>query len=243
MIVARKKKEPEASVGAPLFMATYGDMVTLILCFFVLLFAMSTIDAQKFEKMIVSFRGSLGVTRGGRAQEEDSNPFGGESSRAAGSAPRYELDTKSVARTIEAYLKKEELEKSIQVRINQRGITVSMSDQFMFDSGSAELKPAAKRTLSMIASMVKDIAPAVAVEGHTDNVPLLGGIYRNNWGLSAARSASVVTWFEEDSQYPADALQIVGYGSARPVVPNDTAANRSLNRRVDIVFLSQYPNE
>lgn len=241
--MARKKSEPPSSPGAPLFMATYGDMVTLILCFFVLLFAMSTIDAQKFQKMVISFRGSLGVMKGGEAMEEAQAPFGGEEGQAPGSAPRYEMDTQSVARTVEAYLRRENLEKSIQVHVNQRGITVSMSDQFMFDSGSAELKPAAKRTLTMIASIVRDIAPAVAVEGHTDNVPLTGGVYRNNWGLSAARSASVVTWLEEDNQYPDDALQLVGYGSSKPVVPNDSAANRSLNRRVDIVFLSQHPKE
>ena len=239
--MARKKKEEAAGPGAPLFMATYGDMVTLILCFFVLLFAMSTIDAQKFQKMIISFRGSLGVLRGGQSQEETNQPFGGESGQGPGSTPRYESDTQSVARTIEAYLKNEGLEKAAQLRIDQRGITVSMSDQFMFDSGSAELKTAAKRTLSMIASMVRDIAPAVAVEGHTDSNPLQGGIYRNNWGLSAARSASVVSWLEDDGKYPSDALQIVGFGSSKPIVPNDTPANRSLNRRVDIVFLSQYP--
>ena len=239
--MARKKKEESAPAGAPLFMATYGDMVTLLLCFFVLLFAMSTIDAQKFQKMVISFKGSLGVLKGGKSQEEISMPFGGESGQAPGSSPRYEMDIQSVARTVEAYLKNEGLEKSAQLRVDQRGITVSMSDQFMFDSGSAELKSGAKRTLSMIASMVRDIAPAVAVEGHTDSNPLEGGIYRNNWGLSAARSASVVTWLEVDGKYPPDALQIVGFGSTKPLVPNDTAAHRSLNRRVDIVFLSQYP--
>lgn len=239
--MAREKKQPEASPGAPLFMATYGDMVTLILCFFVLLFAMSTIDAQKFQKMVLSLRGSLGVMKGGKAQEQATLPFGGERGTASGSAPRYEMDTQSVSKTIQAYLVKEGLDKSIQVRVDQRGITVSMSDQFLFDSGSAELKPGARRTLSMLASMVRDVAPAAAVEGHTDATPLSGGIYRNNWGLSAARAASVVNWLEVDGKYPADALQAVGYGSTKPIVPNDTPANKSLNRRVDIVFLSQYP--
>jgi len=241
--MARKPRPEDKQISCPLWMGTWGDMISLLFCFFVLLFAMSTIDAQKFEKLAISLRGSLGVMKGGRAQEEASNQFGGESGREPGSAPRYELDIRSVARTVESYLKNEGLEKSIQLRVNQRGITVSMSDQFMFDSGSAELKPAAKRTLSMIAGLVRDISPAVAVEGHTDSDPLQGGIYRNNWGLSAARSASVVTWLEEDGKYDPVALQIVGYGSARPIVPNDTAANRSLNRRVDIVFLSQYPKE
>ena len=242
--MARKKVEEDKGITCPLWMGTWGDMISLLLCFFVLLFAMSTIDAQKFEQLAISLRGSLGVMKGGRAQEETMPyPFGGERGLAPGSAPRYEMDIKSVARSVEAYLKNEGLDKSIQLQVNQRGITVSMSDQFMFDSGSAELKPAAKRTLSMIADMIRDIAPAVAVEGHTDSNPLQGGIYRNNWGLSAARSASVVTWLDEDGKYAPGALQIVGYGSARPVVPNDTAANRSLNRRVDIVFLSQYPKE
>jgi chemotaxis protein MotB len=239
--MARKRKKEDPPLGAPLFMATWGDMVSLLLCFFVLLFAMSTVDSQKFQKMALSLRGSLGVLKGGKTQEETALVFGGESGQGPGTSPRYEMDINSVARTVESYLKKEELDKSVSVRIDQRGITVSMSDQFMFDSGSAELKAAAKRTLSMIASMIKDIAPSVAVEGLTDNNPFFGGIYRNNWGLSAARAASVVTWLEADNQYPADALQIVGYGSARPIVPNDSAANRSLNRRVDIVFLSQHP--
>ncbi|MCL2767329.1 MAG: flagellar motor protein MotB [Synergistaceae bacterium] len=240
--MARKKLEEDRPVSCPLWLGTWGDLVSLLMCFFVLLFALSTIDAQKFEQLAISLRGSLGVMKGGRAQEETMpNPFGGESGLAPGSAPRYEMDIRSVARTVEAYLKSEGLEKSAQLRVDQRGITVSMSDQFMFDSGSAELKSAAKRTLSMIASMVKDIAPAVAVEGHTDSNSLAGGIYRNNWGLSAARAASVVTWLEEDGHYPPNALQIVGYGSTKPIVPNDTAANRSLNRRVDIVFLSQHP--
>jgi chemotaxis protein MotB len=242
MIMARKKKD-EGSKGpsCPLYMATWGDMVGLLLCFFVLLFAMSTMDAQKFERIAISLRGSLGMLKGGKAQEETQLPFGGGSRQGAGHAQRHEMDIRNVARTVEAYLKKEALEISVQIRIDQRGITVSMSDQFMFDSGSAELKPAAKRTLSMIASIVRDVAPAVAVEGHTDSNPLVGGIYRNNWGLSAARAASVVTWLEADDKYPSNAMQIVGFGSTKPIVPNDTAANRSLNRRVDIVFLSQYP--
>jgi len=241
--MAGRKKKATGSGGpsCPLYMATWGDMVGLLLCFFVLLFAMSTMDAQKFERIAISLRGSLGVLKGGKSQEQTQLPFGGESRQGAGYTERHEMDIRSVARSIEAYLKREDLEKSIQIRIDQRGITVSMSDQFMFESGSAELKPAARRTLSMIASMVRDVAPAVAVEGHTDSNPLTGGIYRNNWGLSAARASSVVTWLEADDKYPSNALQIVGYGSTRPIVPNDTAANRSLNRRVDIVFLSQYP--
>jgi chemotaxis protein MotB len=223
-------------------MATYGDMVTLVLCFFVLLFAMSSVDSQKFQKALLSLRGSLGVMKGGTTVEVATEPnTSGEEGASAGSAPRYEMNTQHVAYTINSYLRSEGLDKSIQVTINQRGVAVSISDQFLFDSGSAVLKSDGKRVLYKIASLVRDEVPAVSVEGHTDSVPLRGGIYRDNWGLSSARAAVVVSYLESDGGIAPQKLQAVGYSSYRPVVPNDEADHRALNRRVDIVFLSQYP--
>jgi chemotaxis protein MotB len=242
--MARKSKPQESAPGAPLFMATYGDMVTLILCFFVLLFAMSSIDAQKFQKLILSLRGSLGVMSEGRSMEDTATEvFSGQEGQAAGSSPRYEMDTQSISRAIQSYLNTEGLAQDIVVRVDQRGVTVSMSDGFLFDSGSAEVKPRARRVLVMLSDMVRSVVPAVAVEGHTDSTPLRGGIYRDNWGLSAARAASVVTVLETDGGLNPKKLQAVGYGSREPIVPNETPAQRALNRRVDIVLLSQYPKE
>ncbi|MDR1875291.1 MAG: flagellar motor protein MotB [Synergistaceae bacterium] len=239
-----KKKAPEAAPGAPLFMATYGDMVTLILCFFVLLFAMSSIDAQKFQKAVISLQHSLGVLKGGKTTEESSltTPNAGEEGRDAGSSERIELDTRHVAHTIESYLRTEGLDKLINVTINQRGVAVSLSDQFLFNSGSAELKPDGQRVLYKIATLIRNDVPAVSVEGHTDSVPLRGGIYRDNWGLSASRAAAVATWLET-SGLPSQKLQAVGYASTHPVVPNDSPEHRALNRRVELVFLSQYPKQ
>jgi chemotaxis protein MotB len=240
--MARKKKAPSAPAGAPLYMATYGDMVTLVLCFFVLLFAMSSVDAQKFQKALLSLRGSLGVLKGGTTVEATVEPnTSGEEAKAAGSAPRHEMNTQHVAYTINSYLRSEGLDKSIQVTINQRGVAVSISDQFLFESGSAVLKPDGKRVLYKIATLVREEVPAVSVEGHTDAVPLRGGIYRDNWGLSSARAAVVVSYLAAEAGVAPQKLQAVGYSSYRPMVPNDTPEHRALNRRVDIVFLSQYP--
>jgi chemotaxis protein MotB len=183
--MARKKKAPPAPAGAPLYMATYGDMVTLVLCFFVLLFAMSSVDAQKFQKALLSLRGSLGVLKGGTTVEPTVEPnTSGEEAKAPGASPRQEMNTQHVAYTINSYLRSEGLDKSIQVTINQRGVAVSISDQFLFESGSAVLKPDGKRVLYKIATLVREEVPAMSVEGHTDAVPLRGGIYRDNWGLS-----------------------------------------------------------
>ncbi|MDR2527629.1 MAG: flagellar motor protein MotB [Synergistaceae bacterium] len=241
--MARKKKPPEAGPGAPLYMATYGDMVTLVLCFFVLLFAMSSIDVEKFKMALISLRGSLGVQKGGVTTETSMEPqASAEEEISPGESPqRVRMDTQNVALTIENYLRAEGLQKSIQVTINQRGVSVSISDQFLFDSGSANLKTEGQRVLFKIATLVRDAVPAIAVEGHTDSVPLMGGIYRDNWGLSAARAAVVTSYLESSGGAPTQKLQAVGYGPSRPVVPNDSPEHRSLNRRVDLVFLSQYP--
>ncbi|MDR2137155.1 MAG: flagellar motor protein MotB [Synergistaceae bacterium] len=241
--MARKKSSADAAApGAPLFMATYGDMVTLILCFFVLLFAMSSIDSQKFKQALISLRGSLGVMRGGETSEMSSEPESGrEESISPGSSPRVELDTQHVAYTINSYLRSEGLDKTIQVTVNQRGVAVSISDQFLFESGSAELKNDGKRVLYKIAALVRDEVPALAVEGHTDAVPLRRGIYRDNWGLSSARAAVVAAYLETSGGISPQKLQAVAYGPYRPLVPNDSPEHRALNRRVDLVFLSQYP--
>ena len=240
--MARKEKTPPSAPGAPLYMATYGDMVTLVLCFFVLLFAMSSIDSQKFQKALLSLRGSLGILKGGRVVDEPVNPnLGEDEGSAPGPAPRYEMDTQSVAHTINSYLRSENLDKSVYVTVHQRGVSVSISDQFLFESGSAELKTEGQRVLYKIATLVRDEVPAISVEGHTDAVPLRGGRYRDNWGLSSARAAVVASYLETAAGVTPQKLQAVGYGSYRPIVPNDFLEHRALNRRVDLVFLSQYP--
>jgi chemotaxis protein MotB len=223
-------------------MATYGDMVTLILCFFVLLFAMSSVDAEKFKQAVISLQGSLGPLKGGRTLEEGIEPnASGEEGVSAGSSPQYELDTQHVAYTINSYLRSEGLDRSIQATVSQRGVAVSISDQFLFESGSAELKPEGQRVLYKIATLARDAVPAVSVEGHTDAVPLRGGRYRDNWGLSSARAAVVASYLATDAGVSPQKLQAVGYGPYRPLVPNDSAEHRALNRRVDLIFLSQYP--
>ena len=240
--MARQKKPEEPGLSAPFYMGTYGDMITLILCFFILLFAMSSIDSQKFQKALISLRGSLGVLKGGVTTEQSVDPNqSGEEGVDAGASESVEMDTRHVAYTINSYLRSEGLDKSIQVTINQRGVAVSISDQFLFGSGSSELRPEGQRVLYKIATLVRDKVPAVAIEGHTDSIPLRGGIYRDNWGLSSMRAAAVTSYLETAGGFDPLKLQAVGYGPNQPIVPNDSPEHQALNRRVEIVFLSEYP--
>lgn len=241
--MARSKKKKQEEKGGSGWLATYGDMVTLLLTFFVLLFAFSSIDVEKFKKMMVSFQGALGVLDGGKALEEDPLPYGGSSGYDAGEERRQTQSMLQVARELRSFLKDQELDKDISVTVDQRGVTVSLSDQFLFSRGAVDIKPEGKRLLSRLGRLLADKVPAMAVEGHTDDIPLRGGPYRDNWGLSAIRAAIVASYLIDNVDFSPSKLQAVGYGSFRPVVPNDTEEHRSLNRRVDLVILSRYPKQ
>ncbi len=239
--MARQKKQAPPPPGAPLWLATYGDMVTLVLTFFILLFSFSSVDVQKFQKMIQSFKGALGILPGGTTMQKSPGSFAGHVGKDAGESRKSTTSVEEVARNLKNYLKSQGLDKGVEVRIDQKGVTISFSEHVLFDSGSAEMKPEGKRILSKVADFIRDAVPALSVEGHTDSVPLRGGIYRDNWGLSAARSASVATYLQDRAGFDPQKLQAVGYAATRPIVPNDTPEHMALNRRVDLVILSSFP--
>ncbi len=239
--MARQKKQAPPPPGAPLWLATYGDMVTLVLTFFVLLFSFSSVDAQKFQKMMMSFKGALGILPGGTTVQRNPGAFGGLTGKDAGESKKSTMSIEEVAKNLKNYLKSQGLDKGVEVRIDQKGVAISFSEHVLFDSGSAEMKPEGKRVLTKVAEFIREAVPALSVEGHTDSIPLRGGIYRDNWGLSASRAASVATYLQDRAGFDPQRLQAVGYASTRPIVPNDTPEHMALNRRVDLVILSSFP--
>lgn len=236
----RRKKEEKGGAG---WLATYGDLVTLLLTFFVLLFAFSSLDVEKFKKMMISFQGALGVMQGGKSLQEDPLPYGGASGYDAGEAKRQTQSTFEVERELRSFLKDNELDKDVSIKVDQRGVTVSLSDQFLFPLGGIDVRPEGKRILTRLGALLKGRIPALAVEGHTDDRPLKGGPYMDNWGLSSIRAAVVASYMVDSGGLDPDIIQAVGYGSYRPAVPNDSEENRALNRRVDLVILSKYPKQ
>jgi chemotaxis protein MotB len=238
--MARRRKLQEESGGGN-WLTTYGDMVTLLLTFFVFLFSFSSIDVQKFQKMLLSFQGALGVLPGGKTVQENGGVFGGMEHQDAGESKRTTINIQEVAQSLKLYLKQEGLERQTVVRVDQRGITVSISDQLLFETGRTDMKPEGKRVLFKLAQQLRDVVPALSVEGHTDSVPLRGGPLKNNWGLAALRASTVASYLQESGGIDPRKIQAVSYGAFRPIVPNDTPEHRALNRRVDLVILSQYP--
>ncbi|MGE5559978.1 MAG: OmpA family protein [Chloroflexota bacterium] len=219
--------------NAPGWMLTYGDLVTQILIFFVLLFSFSNVDQGKFGAAMISLQGSLGVLPGSTAIIDTGTGSGGTSQPTMTQADMGQLEqaqkliqeglgaTAGVETTIE----------------DDRGLVIRLKDSILFDSGQADLKPAAKAVLDKVAESARKLPNHIRIEGHTDNRPINTARFPSNWELSTARATNVIRYLIEHSGLSAKRLSAAGYGEYRPVSDNSTEAGRAENRRVDIVLL------
>lgn len=237
------KKNEESSGGAPEWMVTYGDLVTLLMCFFVLLFAFSEIDAQKFEAVMQSFQGSAGVLSGGTTLSDSPLVFTGmpETNTTKEQTDSQVLD--DLKKEIESQLQNENIQLEITAEVINRGLLIRFPDNALFDSGEASLKPAAQEALTVIGNILQNDPfneRVIRVEGHTDNVPMNSPQFPSNWELSTSRATNVIRYFLDEVGIEPKRLSASGYGEYYPIASNETPEGRSQNRRVDIVVIREF---
>lgn len=259
----KRKKRREAREHHDRWLITYADLITLLMIFFVTLYAMSRIDAQKYDTLARSlhlqFRHAEsvlelgdGVLEGVRSAGDRAEPSPAPArSPSASSSPKpaagaetgkdAEQDLREMLRVIRAYVRENHLENEVFVGDTPRGIAIRLSDRLLFDLGSAELREAALPVLDKLSDLFAQLEQAtVSIQGHTDDLPVLPGArFRDNWELSAARALSVLRYFVEVKGLEARRFEVAGYADTRPVAPNTSAKNRQLNRRVEIVVERQ----
>lgn len=231
----RKKTGGEQKSGAPLWMTTYGDLMTLLLCFFVLLFSFSTIDVVRFKEVIVELQGALGVLSGGpMVLNMGDIP---QKSIVQAQAVSVKTQITEVKKEIEKKVKEENLEKDVQITIDERGLRIRFTDKVLFDLGKAEIKLGAIPILQAVGEELSSIANHVLIEGHTDDWPIRTLQFPSNWELSTSRATALIHYFIEESGVDPTRLSAAGYGKYHPVAPNDSPENKAKNRRVDVVVL------
>ncbi|MCH4888729.1 flagellar motor protein MotB [Acidaminobacter sp. JC074] len=240
------KKCPECKGGAPEWMVTYGDLVTLLMCFFVLLFAFSEIDAQKFEAVMQSFQGSAGVLEGGKSISEDPLVF--DASPENDTTPETtEAEKLEVINEILNQLKgeiEEEFEKKgmvgeLQFELEADTLKIILDDSVLYDPASAELKEESYEVLTILGETFKNELFELGnfrIDGHTDNVPINTLRYPSNWELSTARATSVLRFFRDELSFAENRFVIAGYSDTRPRATNDTPEGRAQNRRVEFII-------
>ncbi len=211
---------------APFWMATFSDMMTLLLTFFVMLVAMSTVEVKKFEEAMSYFTGKRGMI---------SEP--GVMPGIMGIAGQH--DTRERAREFEDIareIQERGLSSAVDVDLTERGVRVTFIDSVAFAAGSAALKSPAREVLRDVAAMVT-AAAAIEVEGHTDDRPIATSAYPSNWELSAARAAAVVRFLlDQPGALAPEHYMAAGYGEFQPRAPNDIPEGRARNRRITVLF-------
>ncbi|MGM0370674.1 MAG: flagellar motor protein MotB, partial [Bacillota bacterium] len=163
----RRDRDNKEDEGGADWMTTYGDMMTLLLAFFVLLYSFSTLDADKFKMMIEGLQGKLGVLSGGKTISSAPMIDAGLDSQREGKQQLSDLNTK-----VEEYIQDQGLENDVETKITDKGLTVRFTGKVLFDLGEAEIKEDAQTILNQMAEFIKTVPNDVMVEGHTDDLPI-----------------------------------------------------------------------
>ena len=221
-------------------MVTYGDMVTLLLTFFVAIFTVAKIEGREFRLILSAFRGSLGLFEGGQTLSKGKLEEMGMNLESLPAQEKGKALSKAYREATENFKPAVKAGKVV-ITQDERGIIISLVGDSYFDPGSARLKEDTIRVLQKVGPLIKRLKSYVRIEGHADDTPTAFGPardrYETNWELAAKRAINVVRYLQEEEGVDPKKLSAVSYGSHRPLVKGDTPEKRALNRRVDIVIL------
>ncbi|WP_406686437.1 flagellar motor protein MotS [Rossellomorea vietnamensis] len=232
----RRRRPASQSPGAPKWMVTFSDLITLILVFFILLFSMSQIDIVKFRTIADSFQ-QRQILEFYPSVIPFDNPSAEPKVESGESKGREaEQDLNSLLSNIQSYLKENELTDVVVATRSERGVVLVLQEQALFASGEATVLPDAYPFLDKVGGLLSEIPNFVKVEGHTDNRPINTYRFPSNWELSSARASSVVRYLITTEDLDPKRFIAVGYGDTRPVAPNDKVENLQKNRRVEVII-------
>ena len=223
--------------GAPAWMATFADLSTLLLTFFVLLLSFANMDIVKFEKMSGSLKDAFGY------REENFGNFHpemiarktkieSEIEQILMGGPRKKI--RQMERKVRDLIQTKKLEKNVETETNERGLIIRVKDQAFFAGGS-RLKRQGFPVLDEVSKLLAGFPCQILVEGHTDNIPIYSKQFPSNWELSASRAIAVMRYMVEVGGIDPTRIGAAGYAEMRPIYPNDTEEHRHANRRVEFV--------
>ena len=251
-----RRKSHQAHENHERWLVSYADFITLLFAFFVVMFASSQADHNKVKAVSESvrealehgqFSAAIAVVLGRGKHEPIRQPPSAMEARAnrTDKTPpppkpdsRHPADLTVSLQTLEKGLSKELNAGKIEIRLEGRGLVISLREMTFFGSGDATVSPSSYPILEKIASVIRDIPQSLRMEGYTDSQPIHTARFSSNWELSSARAIAMLEILRDRFQIPADRMSVAGYAENAPVDTNDTEAGRSHNRRVNIVVLS-----
>jgi len=262
--MARKGKKHEEHVNHERWLITYADLITLLLVFFIIMYAMSKVDMQKYTELAQvlnmqftkadsfleqnnGISGQMTPKQGdGKSKDDDFTNQAKDTKKEQydkdkkeqAEKEKKEKELQDLLKQINAYITEQNLQAQVAATDTERGVAITLNDLFLFDLGKADLKAPSYPILQKLASLFPSLNATVSIEGHTDNLPLAtGSPYKDNWGLSFARSLSVLRYFTDTAGIDEKKFMAAAYADTKPKVDNNSDENRAKNRRVEIVVL------
>lgn len=232
------KKHKKGHANHERWLLTYSDMITLLMALFIMLYAMSQLDAGKYQAVAsmlnrVMGGGNMIVNTGGVGDGVNAPPV---------IDPMQNLTTEQVKDALEKLGEGLYADFARDGRftayLGERGLTISLAGNAFFDSGKATLRPEVLPLLNDIAARLKTLPNDISLEGFADSDPIKTSEFPSNWHLSTARALAVRDYLEAQGVQP-ERMILVGYGDKRPVYSNDTPEGKAKNRRVDVVILRE----
>ena len=218
--------------GSERWLVSYADFITVLFAFFVMMYALSTVDVKKFRAMVGSLQGAFG------SEQSAPSTGGDEVPPTPGPGAGAEADLAETERWLREILAADVASGLLDLRLDRRGLVISIQEAGSFETGSADLSPVTSGLLDKIAGALAQVQNLVRVEGHTDDVPIHTARFASNWELSTARATNVVAYLAQQARLMPARLSAAGYAEFHPRVANDSEALRARNRRVDIIVLN-----
>lgn len=229
-----KQEKCDCSGGAPAWMVTYSDLVTLLLTFFVLLLSMANMDPVRFTEASSSLKDAFGM-HNIPAHVDFAIPILPAPPKTKFTPVQQEMTTKMYEK-IKSQLDKLKMSNDVEaIQRDSDTIILRIKDTILFKPGQARITPIAYSSLRNISNIIRPLPMALRIEGHTDNTKI-SDLKIDNWNLSMDRAVSVLRFFTQSDLLPLDRMAAVGYGPDRPIASNTTAEGKAQNRRVDFIL-------
>ncbi|WP_150275758.1 flagellar motor protein MotB [Paenibacillus tepidiphilus] len=236
----------------------YSDLMTLLVALFIVLYGMSATDAKKFEEMAAAFNSALNggtgvlefrsdaptntqLDQGNKDKMNSVVDKNTGTSEMAKLKQKEQEDLEKLKKEFDSYISNNGLTNLLSTKLNQSQLMITISDNALFASGDAIVKDDSRQLAKSISNMLQEFPDYdVLVQGHTDNVPISNSSYSSNWDLSVDRALHFMKILLLNPNLKPEKFSPIGYGEYHPIAPNDTAAGRAKNRRVEVSILRKY---
>ncbi|MHA6260274.1 flagellar motor protein MotB [Sporosarcina sp. CAU 1771] len=235
----RRKKKRESGEVDESWLLPYADLMTLLLALFIVLFASSTVDDTKLEKMSSVFNDIFDSSSGIMDQSSPAQIIFQEETEGKEDSPYLEdrRSLEGIQDRLDEYIAVNELENMFETKLMEEGLLVTIRDSILFKPGKATIEEEYSVLADEIAALlVFDKPRQIIVTGHTDNVPMNNDEFASNWELSVMRAVNFLKKIVGNEEIDPLVFSAKGYGEFKPIETNDTADGRSKNRRVEVLI-------